>query len=214
MTCNQSCSLYLITPPYLDDLAAFAASLKAALDAGGAVCVQLRLKNADDSTIKRAADMLRPPTQERDIAFVMNDRPDLAHETGCDGVHIGQEDASYTEARALLGPEAIIGVTCKASRHLAINAGDAGADYVAFGAFFGSKTKETKTIANEEILNWWSTTTSVPCVAIGGITPKNCAPLVSAGVDSLAVISSVWNHPDGPAAAMTCFQKTIEAASN
>ena len=135
--------LYLITPPRLDDTVAFADQLSAALDAGGAACVQLRLKDVDEDTIRRAADILRPVSQDRDVAFVMNDRPDLARETGCDGVHVGQDDASYAEARGLLGPEAIVGVTCKASRHLAIDAAEAGADYVAFGAFFGSTTKET-----------------------------------------------------------------------
>lgn len=214
MTDDQSTALYLITPPRLDDLDAFAEQLKAALDAGGAACVQLRLKDVDDDEIRRAADILRPPTQERDVAFVMNDRPDLARETGCDGVHVGQDDASYAEARALLGPDVIVGVTCKDSRHLAIEAGEAGADYVAFGAFFGSTTKTTTVQANPEILAWWSETTSVPCVAIGGITPANCGPLVSSGADFLAVISSVWDHPDGPAAAMADFRQAIEAASD
>ncbi len=205
--------LYLITPPRLDDTAAFADQLSAALDAGGAACVQLRLKDVDEDTIRRAADILRPVSQDRDVAFVMNDRPDLARETGCDGVHVGQDDASYAEARGLLGPEAIVGVTCKASRHLAIDAAEAGADYVAFGAFFGSTTKETTVQAPPDILAWWSETTSVPCVAIGGITAANCGPLVAAGADFLAVISAVWDHPDGPAAAMAEFKTAIESAS-
>jgi thiamine-phosphate pyrophosphorylase len=130
MTDNRSTAIYLITPPRLEDPAAFAEGLKAALDAGGADCVQLRLKNVDDDSIRRIIDILRPVTQERDVPFVMNDRPDLTRENGCDGVHVGQDDASYAEARALLGPDAIIGVTCKDSRHLAIEAGEAGADYV------------------------------------------------------------------------------------
>lgn len=212
MADDQSTALYLITPPRLEDPTAFAEELKAALDAGGADCVQLRLKDVDDDTIRRITDILRPVTQERDVAFVMNDRPDLARETGCDGVHVGQDDASYADARALLGPDAIVGVTCKDSRHLAIDAAEAGADYVAFGAFFGSTTKTTTVQASPDILDWWSETTSVPCVAIGGITPANCSPLVSAGADFLAVISAVWEHPDGPAAAMAEFRNAIGAA--
>ena len=212
MADDQFTALYLITPPHLEDPQAFAEELKAALDAGGADCVQLRLKDVDDNTIRRITDILRPVTQERDVAFVMNDRPDLVRETGCDGVHVGQDDAIYADARALLGPDAIVGVTCKDSRHLAIDAAEAGADYVAFGAFFGSTTKTTTVKANPGILDWWSETTSVPCVAIGGITPANCGPLVSAGADFLAVISAVWEHPDGPAAAMADFRDAISAA--
>tara|TARA_E500000331_G_scaffold96335_1_gene92895 strand:+ start:32 stop:676 length:645 start_codon:yes stop_codon:yes gene_type:complete len=212
MADDQSTALYLITPPRLEDPQAFAEELKAALDAGGADCVQLRLKDIDDDTIRRITDILRPVTQERDVAFVMNDRPDLARETGCDGVHVGQDDAIYADARALLGPDAIVGVTCKDSRHLAIDAAEAGADYVAFGAFFGSTTKTTTVQASPDILDWWSETTSVPCVAIGGITPANCSPLVSAGADFLAIISAIWEHPDGPAAAMAEFRFAIRTA--
>jgi len=204
--------LYLITPPRLDDPAAFAEQLKQALDAGGAACVQLRLKDADDDTIRRAADILRPPTQDRDVAFLMIDRPDLARETGCDGVHIGQEDAEYAESRELLGPEAVIGITCHDSRHLAIEAGDRGADYVAFGTFFASGTKDAKARADPAVLAWWAETTTIPCVAIGGITPGNCGPLVAAGADFLAVIAAVWDDPDGPAAAVKAFAQAIERA--
>ena len=204
--------LYLITPPHLDDVAAFAEQLKGVLDTGGAACVQLRLKDVHDDIIRRTADILRPVAQDRDVAFVINDRPDLARETGSDGVHVGQDDASYAEARALLGTDAIVGVTCKASRHLAIEAAEAGADYVAFGAFFGSTTKETSVQATPEILEWWSETTSVPCVAIGGITSANCGPLVTAGADFLAVISAIWAHPSGSLTAMANFKSAIEAA--
>ena len=205
--------LYLITPPRLNDVAAFAEQLKGTLDTGGAACVQLRLKDVNDDVIRRTADILRPITQDRDVAFVINDRPDLARETGSDGVHVGEDDASYAEARGLLGNDAIVGVTCKASRHLAIEAAEAGADYVAFGAFFGSTTKETSVQATPDILEWWSETTSVPCVAIGGITSMNCGPLGTAGADFLAVISAVWAHPDNPLTAMANFKSAIEAAS-
>lgn len=167
--------------------------------------MQLRLKGVDDAAVRRAAEMLRPVAQNRGVAFLMNDRPDLALATDCDGVHIGQEDAPYREARAMLGPDRVVGVTCHDSRHLAMEAADAGADYVAFGAFFPTATKEPKTRAEPEILRWWSELMVVPCVAIGGITAANCAPLVDAGADFLAVSAGVWSHPEGPAAAVRQF---------
>jgi thiamine-phosphate pyrophosphorylase len=205
------CRLYLITPETIEP-ARFADTLAAALDAGDVACVQLRLKQADDDTIRRAADILRPVVQSRDVAFIMNDRPDLAAATGCDGVHIGQEDAGYAEARKLLGPDRIVGVTCHDSRHLAIDAAEAGADYVAFGAFFPTATKATKYHPEPELLTWWQDVMTVPVVAIGGITPENCRPLVEAGADFLAVVSAVWNHPDGPAAAIRTFERVISGA--
>ena len=210
----MSARLYLITPPALDP-AAFAPRLAEALDAGDVACVQLRLKDVDDDTIRRAADELRPIVQKRDVAFIMNDRPDLALQTSSDGVHVGQEDASYTAARQILGAGRIVGVTCYNSRHLAIDAADAGADYVAFGGFFRSTTKDTRRIAGNdpEILRWWSETMTVPCCAIGGITPENCGTLVEAGADFLAVIAAVWDHPSGPGAAVKEFNQAILAHS-
>jgi thiamine-phosphate pyrophosphorylase len=200
--------LYLITPSALEPQS-FAGKLAEALDAGDVACVQLRLKNANDDAIRRAADILRPVAQQRGAAFLMNDRADLALSCGCDGVHVGPEDTPYAEARALLGPERIVGVTCRDSRHEAITAAEAGADYVAFGAFFPTKTKEAKARAEPEILRWWSEIMTVPCVAIGGITPENCPPLVKAGADFLAVISAVWDHPQGPGAAVKAFAQAI-----
>jgi len=203
--------LYLITPPALDP-PVFARSLAEALDAGDVACVQLRLKPADDDAIRRAADALRPVTQDRSVAFLMNDRADLALACGCDGVHVGQEDTPYDEARRLLGPDRIVGVTCHANRDLALEAAEKGADYVAFGAFFPTQTKVAKGAADPALLRWWSTATTVPCVVIGGITPGNCGPLVSAGADFLAVVAAVWNHPQGPGAAVKAFNETIAAA--
>jgi len=208
---REACRLYLITPPALDP-ARFADRLAAALDAGDVASVQLRLKDTDDDAICRAAERLAPLAQRRGVAFLMNDRPDLALATGCDGVHVGQEDASYAEARRLLGPGRIVGVTCHESRHLAIEAAEAGADYVAFGAFFPSGTKAAKHRAEPEILRWWSEIMTVPAVAIGGITPENCAPLVQAGADFLAVISAIWDCPEGPGAAVKAFLRAIAAA--
>lgn len=203
--------LYLITPPAFDP-PGFARSLTEALDAGDVACVQLRLKPADDDVIRRTADMLRPIAQDRGVAFLMNDRADLALACGCDGVHIGQEDTPYDAARRLLGPDRIVGVTCHASRDLAVEAAERGADYVAFGAFFPTQTKDAKGRADPELLRWWSTVTTVPCVAIGGITPANCGPLVKAGADFLAVVAAVWDHPQGPGAAVKAFNEAIAAA--
>ena len=142
----------------------------------------------------------------------MNDRPDLAVETGCDGVHVGAEDAPCAEARQVVGDDAIVGVTCKASYHLAMEAAEDGADYVAFGAFFPSATKETTTLAPFDLLGTWQSVATVPCVAIGGITAENCGPVVSAGADFLAVSSGVWAHPEGPAAAIRAFDAAIGTA--
>jgi thiamine-phosphate pyrophosphorylase len=201
--------LYLITPPAFDpDL--FASELAEALAGGDVASLQLRLKDVDDDVVRRATRVLKPIAQDRGVAFIMNDRPDLAAELDCDGVHVGEEDAPYAEARRLLGPDRIVGVTCGASRHRALVAAEAGADYVAFGAFFSSPTKAgTRYRADAELLRDWSETTVVPCCAIGGITQENCGPLVEAGADFLAVISSVWSHPKGPRAAVAEFNEVF-----
>ena len=197
--------LYLITPPALDP-DRFATDLEDALAGGDVACLQLRLKDVDDATVRRAARVLQPIAQERGVAFIMNDRPDLAAELGCDGVHVGEEDAPYAEARRLLGPDRIVGVTCGDSRDRAIVAAEAGADYVAFGAFFPSMTKAgAKFRATPEVLRDWSETTVVPCCAIGGITQENCVPLIEAGADFLAVIGAIWSYPHGPRAAVRDF---------
>ncbi|TVR96723.1 MAG: thiamine phosphate synthase [Rhodospirillales bacterium] len=207
------CRLYLITPPRLD-AAAFSSVLSAALDAGDVAAVQLRLKEAADDAIRRTCDALRPVVQDRDVAFILNDRPDLAAELGCDGVHVGQQDSSYRDARKAVGDDRFVGVTCHDSRHLAIVAAEAGADYVAFGAFFPTGTKDAPTRADPDILSWWSALMTVPCVAIGGITVANCRVLVEAGADFLAVSAGVWDHPEGPAAAVRAFNEVLEGAGH
>jgi thiamine-phosphate pyrophosphorylase len=201
---TEPCRLYLITPPKLDPTP-FGEILKAALDAGDVASLQLRLKDMPDEEIARAAEVLMPIAQSHDVAFILNDRPDLAKSLGCDGVHVGQEDAPYAEARAQMGKDAIVGVTCHNSRHLAVEASEAGADYVAFGAFFPTATKTPKTTCEIDVLKWWAELMVVPCVAIGGITPGNARPLIEAGADFLAVSSGVWDHADGPAAAVKAF---------
>ena len=198
------CRLYLITPPRLEP-ASFSEQLKRALGAGDVGSLQLRLKDTADGEILRAAELLMRVAQRSGVAFILNDRPDLAARIGADGVHVGQEDASYSEARAAVGSDRIVGVTCHDSRHLAIDAAEAGADYVAFGAFFPTATKQAPTQAGLDLLSWWSQLMVVPCVAIGGITVDNAAPLVEAGADFLAVSSGVWDHADGPAAAVKAF---------
>jgi thiamine-phosphate pyrophosphorylase len=198
----------LITPPRLD-AAAFSRALAAALEAGDVAAVQLRLKDVDDDAIRRSCEVLRPVVQSRNVAFILNDRPDLARELACDGVHIGQNDAPYEQARQTVGGDAIVGVTCHSSRHLAMVAAEAGADYVAFGAFFPTTTKDPLAHAEPAIVGWWSELMTVPCVAIGGITPVNCRPLIEAGADFLAVCASVWQHPDGAAAAVRAFARII-----
>jgi thiamine-phosphate pyrophosphorylase len=184
--------------------------LSAALGAGDVACLQLRLKPAADDAVRRAAEVLMPICHAHDVALVVNDRADLAAEVEADGVHIGQEDGDYASAREAVGEEAIIGVTCHDSRHLAIEAAEAGADYVAFGAFFPTATKQTKTKTDVEIVEWWSGIMELPCVAIGGITVANCAPLVAAGADFLAVVAGVWAHGGGPAAAVRAFNAEID----
>ena len=204
--------LYLISPERLDHPNLFADDLRRALDGGDVAAFQLRLKAASDAEISRAADTLRPVCQQRDVSFIMNDRPDLAVKLDCDGVHVGQDDMPYAEARRIVGPDRQVGVTCKASRDLAMTAAEAGADYVAFGAFFTSTTKSVTTPASLEILEWWSELFEVPCVAIGGITVENCTPVIEAGADFLAVAGGVWNHGNGPEAAVRAFNELFASA--
>ena len=208
---EEGCRLYLVTPPALEPRG-FADTLARALDAGDVAALQLRLKDVDDDALKRAIDLLRPVAQSRDVAFLLNDRVDLAVQTGCDGVHLGQEDGDHEAARKRLGEGATLGITCHGSRHLAMRAGEAGADYVAFGAFFPTATKAVEHMAEPEILEWWSSLFELPSVAIGGITAENCAPLVRAGADFLAVVGAVWNHPEGADAGVRAMNAAIAAA--
>jgi thiamine-phosphate pyrophosphorylase len=207
------CRLYLITPPRLDDLAGFGHALAQALDAGDAACLQIRLKDQPDDIVAAAVDALMPIAQARGAAVILNDRPDLAARLGCDGVHIGQDDAPYAQARRLVGPDRIVGVTCHDSRHLAMEAAEAGADYVAFGAFFPTATKEARTRAEPEVLEIWQETMQTPCVAIGGITVATAREIARAGADFVAVSAGVWSHGDGPAAAVKAFNAEIAAGA-
>ena len=188
---RPDCQLYLISPPAIDAL--FAERLARALGAGPVAAFQLRLKGLDDHAIAALAGPLQRVCADADVAFIINDSIALAKRLGADGVHLGQSDGDPREARQVLGREAQIGVTCHDSRHLAMEAGEAGADYVAFGAFYPTATKPSEYRPDPAILTWWQTLFGTPCVAIGGITPANARPLVEAGADFLAVCNAVWS---------------------
>jgi thiamine-phosphate pyrophosphorylase len=201
------CQLYVVSPPNIGP--DFADRLRAALGAGPVAAFQLRLKDVDDDHVRRTVAALMPVCRDHDVAFLLNDRMDLAKEMGCDGVHLGQSDGDVRAARALLGPEVQIGVTCHDSRHLAMEAGEAGADYVAFGAFYETTTKPSHYRPTPDLLTWWTTLSQLPCVAIGGITPANAPPLIAAGADFIAVVNAVWAHPEGPAAGVASFATVL-----
>jgi thiamine-phosphate pyrophosphorylase len=201
--------LYLITPPRID--ATFVQTLEDALAAGEVAALQIRLKDHAEDEVRQLAPALIDCAQKHGVAAIMNDSAALADELGCDGVHIGQQDGRIKDARAVMGKDRTVGVTCHDSRHLAMTAGEAGADYVAFGAFFPTDTKDAPTQADISVLNWWIELFELPCVAIGGITVDNATPLVEADADFLAVSGGVWKHPDGPAAAVKAFNALCTA---
>lgn len=196
------CRLYLISPK--DVGGSFRDRLKAALEPGLAAAFQLRVKGMEEHELARLAEPLQRICADAEVAFIVNDSVALAKRIAADGVHLGQGDGDIREARALLGPSAQIGKTCHDSRHLAMEAGEAGADYVAFGAFYPTTTKPSDYRPDPSILTWWSTLFEIPCVAIGGITADNGKPLVEAGADFLAVCQAVWGRED-PAAAVRDF---------
>lgn len=205
---TTTCQLYLISP--LDVGGDFPDRLDGALSAAPVAAFQFRVKGLDQHEAARLAAPLQAICAAKDVAFIVNDDMALAKRLKADGVHLGQGDGDPKEARSLLGPGAQIGVTCHASRHLAMEAGEAGADYVAFGAFFPTTTKGVEHRADPEILTWWQGLFELPCVAIGGITPDNAKLLVDAGADFLAVSGAVWNHPEGPAAAVKAFAAILK----
>ncbi len=206
--------IYLISPESVTTPAAldvFAAKLEEALGTDLVAAFQLRLKNVGDDWIETATKRLLPLCQAKDVAFILNDRPDLAVKLGCDGAHVSaDEDMPFSKAREILGEDLILGATCRGSRDLAFEAGEEGADYVAFGAFFPSSTKATKSRVGLEILEWWNEIAVLPSVAIGGLTAENCGPVYKAGADYICVVSAVWDHPNGPAAGVRAL---VEACS-
>lgn len=202
----DKCGLYLISPQ--DVGGNFPDRLRAALDSGVANAFQLRVKDMGEHELARLAEPLQKICADAGAAFIVNDSMSLAKRIGADGVHLGQSDGDLREARDLLGPDAQIGRTCHDSRHLAMQAGEDGADYVAFGAFYPTTTKPSNYRPEPNVLSWWSALFEVPCVAIGGITPVNAAPLVEAGADFLAVCQAVWSADD-PAAAVAAFGEVL-----
>lgn len=205
---DPGCQLYLVSP--LDCSGDFADRLEGALAAGPVAAFQLRMKECPEEDVIAAAARLMPVCAAHGCAFILNDSAALARRIGADGVHLGRADGSIAEARRLLGPAGQIGATCHDSRHYAMEAGEAGADYVAFGAFYPTDTKQTRHRPDPEILAWWSRLFEIPCVAIGGITVGNAAPLIEAGADFLAVSSGVWSHPGGEAAAVREFAELLD----
>jgi thiamine-phosphate pyrophosphorylase len=203
---QHPCQLYLISPQ--DVGGAFPDRLKAAVSDGGVAAFQLRVKGIDSHELARLADPLQRICADHEVAFIVNDSVSMAKRLDADGVHLGQNDGDPREARAILGPSKQIGVSCHASRHLAMEAGEAGVDYVAFGAFYDTLTKPSEHRPDPAVLSWWASLFEIPCVAIGGITPENAAPLVAAGADFLAVCGSVWGSDD-PAKAVSQFAKVM-----
>lgn len=204
---RAGCRLYLISPQEVGS--SFPDRLKAALEPGLVAAFQLRVKDMDEHGLARLADPLQRICADAEVSFIVNDSIALAKRLGADGVHLGQGDGDIREARAVLGPAAQIGRTCHDSRHLAMEAGEAGADYVAFGAFHPTTTKPSDYRPDPSILSWWSTVFEIPCVAIGGITADNARPLVDAGADFLAVCQAVWGKDD-PAAAVAAFSDLLQ----
>lgn len=203
---REPCELYLISPQ--DVGGAFPDRLKAAISGGPVAAFQLRVKGVDQHELARLAEPLQRICADADIAFIVNDSVSLAKRLDADGVHLGQSDGDPREARSILGPSKQIGVTCHASRHLAMEAGEAGADYVAFGAFYDTTTKPSEHRPDPAILSWWASLFEIPCVAIGGITPDNATPLVKAGADFIAICNAVWGSDD-PAGAVRRFDEVL-----
>ena len=207
---SKACRLYLISPPVIADADAFARTLDDALSGGYVAAVQIRLKDVSEAEIARVVAAAMPVAHRHDVALILNDDPALAARLGCDGVHVGQSDAPLKDARRILGKDRMIGVTCHDSRHLAMIAAEDGADYVAFGAFFPTTTKDAPTTAEPELLTIWQETMEVPCVAIGGVTVETAEALARAGADFIAVSGGVWNYKSGPRAAVAAFNAELD----
>lgn len=202
MSNTDNCQIYLLTPPKIEDLDAFAADFEAAISAAPVACLQIRLKDTPDTEIEQIYKKLAPIARIQQTLILINDNVGIAAQCGADGVHLGQQDMKINLAKPLLSDDAIIGVTCHNSKDLAFEAGLAGANYVAFGSFFKSETKPDASPADLELLSWWNETMEIPCVAIGGITTQNARAVIEAGANYIAVSSGVWDHKDGPAAAV------------
>ena len=197
MSSNARClrGLYAITDQVLIPDATFSQSVEAALR-GGARIVQYRDKRENSVLRQQLAAELVRLCREYGALSIINDDIELAAKVGADGVHIGKDDAALTLARARLGQGAIIGVSCYNRLELALDAQKQGADYVAFGAFFPSKTKPEAVPASLDLLRAAKEQLTIPICAIGGIHANNAQPLLDAGADMLAVISAVFAADD------------------
>ncbi|WP_300377631.1 thiamine phosphate synthase [Henriciella sp.] len=212
---RQRTRLYLITPPDIADVTGFVKLFESALAGGDVACLQVRIKPdglIDEEKTKAVAEALLPACRAADVALIINDSVDVCEAVGADGVHLGALDMRVKQARQRLGKQPVIGATAKNSRHVAMDAGEQGADYVAFGAFYPSTTKADTVPADPELLSWWQGVMELPCVAIGGITPEYTKEISLAGADFVAVSSAVWSHPDGPQAAVAAFNAALEEA--
>ncbi len=201
--------IYLISPPQINNVDLLLKQIDEIIASNTVTVFQLRLKNIENREIIKIGKQLTPILQDAGIAVIINDNPNIARDLGADGVHLGQEDGNIEDARKIIGKNAIIGRTCHNSKHLAMEAADNGADYVAFGAFYPTTTKEVKFKAEPEILTWWQDLMEIPCVAIGGINTQNALPIINAGADFIAVSSGVWNYEGGISAALQKFQHLI-----
>lgn len=213
-----NCRLYVITPPALDPLI-FSSTMARALDAGDVAAFQLRLAKTDTDGWLRAIDILMPVAHERDVAFIVNDRADLAKKMDTDGVHLGMQDMNVKDARQMLGPDKIIGASCIDSKHMAMTAAERGASYVSFGPFYQSRSPfyppsvlDAQNMVPPDLIRWWSELMEVPCVAAGGIKPANCDELVKAGADFICASTAIWEHPQGAPAAVRAFNDAIARA--
>ena len=205
----SNCKIYLISPPKINNSIIFRDLLDQILSFKIIECFQLRIKDELDEEILKLIKILHPICKKNNKPLIINDKPTIVKETKCEGVHIGPLDTPYKEARNIVGKNAIVGVTCKGSRHAAIEAAEKGADYVAFGSFYNSPTKNDTELINTDILEIWNTTTTVPCVAIGGINLENCMPLIKAGADFLAISSGIWSFSEGPIRAIELFEEKL-----
>lgn len=212
---RQRTRLYLITPPAVTDVAGFVSDFEAALSGGDVASLQVRIKPdglLDEAATEAVAKAVLPLCRANDVALFINDSVDVCERVGADGVHLGAMDMRVKDARQRLGKDLIIGATAKNSRHTAMEAGEQGADYVAFGAFYPTVTKADTVTAEPELLSWWQAVMELPCVAIGGITADRAKAMSLAGADFLAVSSAVWSHAGGPNAAVAAFNAALDEA--
>ena len=185
---DEGSRLYLLTPPGLADPAAFLPALAAAVGAANVACVEITLAaGLGDDDARSVVDALRAPVHALDVAAVVSGWTELAAQTGCDGAVVDPEGASYRDARAVLGPDAIVGVAAGSSRHDAMSAAERGASFVALDP-------------DPDLIGWWAEIMEVPCVAMAVDDMDAARQCAAAGADFVALRGPIWSHPEGPAA--------------